>query len=266
MYKAFYSLSRTPFTKEIKAEEAYRSALFIETQARLEYLKKTRGMGLLIGEPGAGKTFAVRAFAATLNPALYQVIYFPMSTGSVSDFYRGLAQGLGEEPKTRKVDLFRQIQHAIESRFRERKITPVLILDEMQMAKDVFLNDLSLLFNFQMDAENPFVLLLVGLPHLRDRLGLNQNRPLAQRILMRCKLEAMGKEEVTGYVQHHLKLAGANHPIFTDAAIEAIATRSQGVPRVINLLTTHCLLYGCQMKKEQIDEEVVRYAAEEAGL
>ena len=266
MYKAFYSLSRTPFTKAIKTEEAYKSAMFVETQARLEYLKKTRGMGLLIGEPGAGKTFAVRAFAATLNPALHQAIYFPLSTGSVSDFYRGLAQGLGEEPKTRKVDLFRQIQQAIESRFRERKITPVLILDEMQMSKDVFLNDLSLLFNFQMDSENPFVLLLVGLPHLRDRLGLNQNRPLAQRIVMRCKLETMSKEDVAGYLQHHLKLSGATYSIFTETAIEVIATRLQGVPRVVNQLVTHCLLYGYQMKKEQIDEEIVRHAAEEAGV
>jgi general secretion pathway protein A len=266
MFKSFYSLSRTPFTKEIKAEEAFKSALFVETQARLEYLKKNRGIGLLVGEPGAGKTFAVRAFAATLNPALYQVIYFQLSTGSVSDFYRGLAQGLGEEPKTRKVDLFRQIQQAIESRYKERRITPVLILDEMQMAKDVFLNELSLLFNFQMDSENPFVLLLVGLPYIRDRLGLNQNRPLAQRIVMRSKLEAMNKQEVGAYLQHHLKLAGANYPIFTETAVEAIATRSQGVPRIINQLATHCLLYGCQMKREQIDEEIVRHATEEVGM
>lgn len=266
MYKAFYSLSRTPFTKEIRAEEAYKSTLFVETQARLEYLKKHRGIGLLVGEPGAGKTFAVRAFAATLNPALYQVIYYQLSTGSVIDFYRGLAQGLGEEPKTRKVDLFRQVQAAIESRYRERKITPVLILDEMQMAKDVFLNELSLLLNFQMDAENPFVLLLVGLPYLRDRLGLNQNRALAQRIVMRCKLEAMSRQEVAHYLEHHLKLAGANYPIFSEAAMEAIATRSRGVPRIVNQLATHCLLYGCQMKKEHIDEEIVRHATEEAGL
>ena len=50
------------------------------------------------------------------------------------------------------------------------------------------------------------------------------------------------------------------------AALEAIALRSQGWPRVINTLTTNCLLYGAQLKKEQIDEDIVRMAAEESGL
>lgn len=55
-------------------------------------------------------------------------------------------------------------------------------------------------------------------------------------------------------------------PIFTSTALEAIALRSQGWPRVINTLTINCFLYGAQLKKEQIDEEIVRMAAEESGL
>jgi len=266
MYRPFYSLSRIPFAKEIKSTEAYTSTAFAETTARLEYLKKTRGMGLVVGEPGAGKTFALRAFAESLNPSLYKVIYFPLSTGTVMDFYRGLAAGLGEEPKFRKVDLFHQIQQAVWNFYRERKITPVFILDEMQMAKDVFLGDLSILFNFGMDSVNPFILILSGLPYLLDRLTLNQNRPLFHRIMMRYKVEPLSKDEVAGYIRHHLELAGAKHPIFTDPALEAIASLSRGWPRLVNKLATHCLLYGCQARKEQIDEEVVRLAAEEAGI
>ena len=72
------------------------------------------------------------------------------------DFYRGLALGLGEEPKYRKVDLFRQIQQAIERLYHERRITPVFILDEMHLAKDAFLQDIAILFNFEMDSTNPF--------------------------------------------------------------------------------------------------------------
>ncbi len=77
-------------------------------------------------------------------------------------FYRGLALGLGEEPKYRKVDLFRQIQQAIERLYHERRITPVFILDEMHFAKDAFLQDIAILFNFEMDSTNPFVLMLAG--------------------------------------------------------------------------------------------------------
>jgi type II secretory pathway predicted ATPase ExeA len=266
MYKAFYSLTRAPFSKEIQPKDAYASSSFSESMARLDYLKKTRGIGLLVGEPGAGKTFVLRSFAKSLNPALYKVIYYPLSTGTVMDFYRALAYGLGEEPRTRKVDLFRQIQSAVEISFRERKVTPVFILDEMQMSKDLFLSDIGMLFNFQMDSENPFILILAGLPYLRERLSLNHNRPLAQRLVMRYKMEPMNKEEVAGYIEHHMRWAGATYPVFQESAIEAIASRTSGWSRLVNNLATHCLLYGYQMKKEQIDDEIVRLAAEEIGL
>lgn len=266
MYKAFYSLATEPFAKELKPEQAYASDSFQETQAGFTYLKQTRGMGMVVGEPGAGKTYALRVFSGSLNKALYKVVYFPLSTGSVNDFYRGLAFGLGEEPKTRKVDLFRQIQQAVSSSYFERKVTPVFILDEMQMAKDVFLSDLNLLFNFSMDSSNPYILLLCGLPYLRDRLTLNHNRPLAQRLLLCHQVEPLTKDEVKGYVEHHMSVAGAKHPVFMEEAMEALAVCSKGYPRLINKLAVRALLYGFKQRAEQIHADHVRAAALEYGI
>lgn len=266
MYQAFYSLKIEPFNKDINIKDAFSSKAFKETLARLEYLKKTRGLGVIVGEPGAGKTFALRAFTGKLNPSLFKVIYFTLSTGRVMDFYRGLASGLGEEPYFRKVDLFHQIQNAVLSLFHEKKVTPVFILDEMQLSSNKFLNNLSLLFNFNMDSENPFILILSGLPHLLDRLSLNQNQPLAQRVVIRQKLPPLTKQEVAEYLKHHFKLAGAGYDIFSTNAIEAISQRSRGWPRLVNKLAINCLLLGYQYKRETIDEELVFRACEEAGL
>jgi general secretion pathway protein A len=266
MYKSFYSLAQAPFSKDIRPNDAYPSSDYQGALKALNYLQKSRGIGLLIGDPGVGKTFTLRSFKESLNPSLYHVIYFPLSTGGVMDFYRGLVYGLGEEPKFRKVDLFRQIQHGIERMGQERKVTPVFILDEMHMAKDAFLQDIALLFNFQMDSTNPFILVLAGLPHLKTRLALNHHRPLSQRIIMKYEIQPLPKEEVSGYIEHHMKIAGAKMPIFTEAAKEAIALRSQGWNRVINTLTINSLLFGFQLNKEQIDEEIVRLAIEDTGL
>lgn len=266
MYKSFYSLAKAPFSKDMGSTDAFRSVGYQEALNGLEYLQKSKGIGLMIGDPGVGKTFTLRSFKDSLNPALYHVVYFPLSTGGVMDFYRGLAYGLGEEPQFRKVDLFRQIQQGIERMDQERKVTPVFILDEMHMAKDAFLQDLAILFNFQMDSSNPFILILAGLPHLKTRLNMNHHRALSQRIIMRYQLQPLNKEDIFSYIHHHLKLAGSKIPIFTDTAIEAIALRSQGWPRVINTLTINCLLYGAQLKNEQIDESIVQMAAEESGL
>lgn len=266
MIKAFYSLSTTPFAKENKGLTPYHSESFKETMACFNYMKQVRGIGLIVGDPGAGKTYVLRTFAEGLNQSLYKVVYFPLSTGTVSDFYRGLAFGLGEQPKSRKVDLFRQIQQAIHRLYYDQKITPVFILDEMQMAKDLFLQDLSLLFNFHMDSQNPFILLLCGISYLRERLTLNPHRPLTQRLMVRHQVEALNKEDIKGYIEHHMTSAGAKHPIFTESAIEAISSCTHGYPRLINQLAIHALLYGCQKKLEQIDAEVIRVVAPEFGL
>jgi type II secretory pathway predicted ATPase ExeA len=66
----------------------------------------------------------------------------------------------------------------------------------MQLAPNKFLNDLGIIFNFAMDSQNPFVLILVGLPHFMTKLNLNQNQSLNQRIIMKYHLIPLNKEEV----------------------------------------------------------------------
>lgn len=266
MYRTFYSLSAMPFRKDIDSKQLLSSEAFTEGLARLEYLKNTRGIAVVVGEAGAGKTTLLRRFSESLNPSLFKVVYFPLSTVTVNDFYRGLTLGLGEESKSRKVDMFGQIQQAILNLYHNQKITPVLILDEMQMASNQFLNDISLLFNFTMDSQNPFTLIIAGLSHLMERLKLSHNQSLTQRVVMRYTMRPLSKDEVKQYVEHHLKLAGANHTIFLPQAIEAIASRSRGFPRLINNLATNCLLLGFSQKLEAINEEVVFSVASEAGL
>lgn len=173
MYKTFYSLSQIPFSKEIATSDAFSSSQLQEATSALKYIQSTRGIGLITGEPGAGKTFALRAFKDSLNPSLYYPVYFQLSTGNVMDFYRGLTYELGETPKYQKVQLFRQIQTGIQSMSKDRKITPVIILDGMHLAKDAFLQDIALLFNFEMDSLNPYVLILSGMPHLKIKLRMN---------------------------------------------------------------------------------------------
>jgi type II secretory pathway predicted ATPase ExeA len=266
MFKSFYSLSKRPFDKEIRGKDMFLSISHQEIQARLNYLKDNRGIGLVTGDAGSGKTSSLRAFAASLNPSLYRVVYFPLSTVTVQDFYRGLAFSLGLEAAFRKVDLFHQIQEAIQSLYAEKKTTPVIILDELQLASTHFLSDLHLLFNFSMDSENPFILVLCGLPALATKLSLTHQQPLAQRLIMRYKAPPLTPEETRAYLEHHMSLAGAKHPIFNDNAVGAITTVSRGLPRLVNNLATNALIYGYQKKLELIDEEAIRQAAIELGM
>lgn len=266
MFKAFYSLSAQPFSKEIKSSDMFASSAYQELMARLDYLKDNRGIGMVVGEAGSGKTSALRSFVSSLNPALFKVIYFPLATVTVNDFYRGLAYNLDLEPAFRKIDLFKQIQDAIMNYYVGKKITPFIILDELQLATSSFLSDLHLLFNFSMDAQNPFGMVLCGMPALAMKMSLTHHQPLTQRLIMRYKMPALSKEETKAYINHQMQLAGANYPVFSEAAIESIATVSRGWPRLINSLGTNSLVYGCQKGLKHVDEEAVRLAAIDLGM
>lgn len=266
MYRSYYSLSREPFSKSILSSEIYCSRTSKELIARLEYLKRIRGIALITGEPGAGKTLMLRTFCENLNPSLYKVIYFKMVSLSSNDFYRGLAIESGEEPKHKKIDLFRQIQKSISQHFYERKITPVIILDELQLIRDGILSELSSIFNFGMDSENPFILIFAGLPYIHNKLMLNQHRPLYQRIAAKFKLEALTKTETSEYISHLMKISGSKFNLFSSNAVDSIYSLASGWPRLINQLCTHCLIAGFHSKKDLIDEEIVRIAAEESGI
>jgi type II secretory pathway predicted ATPase ExeA len=266
MFRAFYSLSSRPFDKEIKSKEMFVSASHQELLARMDYLREHRGIGLVVGEPGLGKTSTLRAFASALNTSLFRVVYFQLSTVTVNDFYRGLASSLGLEPAFRKVDLFRQIQETILSLYGEKRVTPVIILDELQLSSSAFLSDLHLLFNYVMDSENPFVLVLCGLAQLAVKLSLTHHQVLSQRVIMRYRMQPLSREECRAYLDHQMRLAGARYPIFTDSAVEAITAVSRGYPRLINNLATTSLVYGFQKSLKEIDEEAVHQASVEIDI
>jgi len=266
MYKAFYSLATKPFGKDISTKDIYQSTCAAEAAARLAYLQRTRGIGLLTGDPGAGKTLAIRTFCEALNPGLYKSMYLPLSTLTVTEFYAAICYALGETPKFRKIDNFKLIQQTILTLYKSRGITPVIVMDEMQLARDAFYQDLSILFNFGMDSETPFILLLVGLPLLSSRLNAAQHRAFNQRILMRYSFDPLSETELAAYIAHQMRVAGANHTVFTEPAVKAIHALTRGWPRSANSLCNSALLAGYSLKKDVIDEEIVRIAAEDAGI
>lgn len=102
---ARYGLEFNPFLKNSK-EILFEGSEYTEAKFRLDYLAKAKGLGLLTGAPGRGKTTLVRSWAATLNPSLYKVIYTSLSTVTVNDFYRNLASSLGAQPSYRKTKIF----------------------------------------------------------------------------------------------------------------------------------------------------------------
>lgn len=264
-YTARYGLEFNPFiknSKEVLVEtQEYKEALF-----RLNYLLSTKGFGLLTGSAGRGKTTAIRNWSSKLNPSLYKVVYSSLSTLTVNDFYRNLAQELGAQPAFRKTDNFKIIQNEINRLALEKRQTPVIIIDEANYISNVVLNDLKMLFNFEMDSKDRAIILLAGLPQLNNTLRLSNHEPLRQRIIMNYNLEGMSKSEGRSYIESKLKGAGCTQTVFDDNALEAILNAANGTPRMINKFCNASLLIGNSSNINIITADTVMQAISDCEL
>lgn len=264
-YISKFGLEFNPFIKNSK-EILVATSEYNEAIIRLNYLAKTRGFGLLTGSAGKGKTTAVRNWSSQLNTSLYRVIYSCLSTLTVQEFYRSLAQGLGVTPAFRKTDNFRIIQGEITRLSLEKKKTPVIIIDEANYVNNAILNDLKMLFNFEMDSRDRAVVLLVGLPQLNSTLSMSAHEPLRQRLVMNYNLDGISKEEAREYISSKLSGAGGDISIFDDNAIEAIINGSDGTPRLISKLCNQSMMIAALSGLKTVNSESVMNAINECEL
>jgi len=266
MFKTYYGLTFDPFTKDTEIKHFYKSKEFKEALNRIEFLKSTKGIGLITGQPGIGKSSLLRYFESTLNPNLYKCVYIPLSTLTVMDFYKALCDGLGIIPAFKKVTMFKQIQEAIYNYSYNKSITPVIILDEAQFLKNAILDDLRIILNFNMDSKDHAILLLVGQTTFINQLQRQNHDALRQRIVVNYYLNGLSKEEVKEYISSKLAFAGCHEPLFNDDAFELLFSCTNGLLRPLNTIARLCLISGAAKQTRSIDSEIVFNAQKEANL
>jgi len=259
-------MSFNPFDKDIDVKYLYETEDLKSIKSRLEYLKSNKGLGLFTGESGLGKTVAIRDFCCKLNPNLYKVMYISMSTITVLEFYKAIAYELGLEAKMRKIDIFKQIQEEVIRLVRDKKITPILIIDEAQYLKTDILNDLKILLNYEMDSKNYLTLILIGQPILISILNRNIHEAIRQRIIVSYSYSGLTKDEMNEYIDTRLLLCGSDKNIFNDNAREALFSGCNGIIRKLNSLIVKSLIIGCNKQVQAIDNNITLEAYNEISL
>ena len=263
MYLAHFGFTHYPFDRPLQPDELYASAAAREAQARLNHLIELRGIGLITGEVGSGKTTVCRQLSAALHPGLYRLCYVPLSTGNVLDMYKAIAWQLGLPIERNRASAYRAIHTEVSRLTLETKIHPVLVVDEAHHLRNDVLEDLRLLTNYAMDTEHRLCLILVGLTELRRRLSMAVHESLTQRIVVRYHLAGLTREELPAYLTHRLQLAGSTLPIFEPAAVEALYQATQGLPRKVNRAAHYALSAAALAKTRQVSAEHIACALEE---
>ena len=263
MYRVFYGLKKSVFSKEINTQNLFIHDSLKELQGRLDYMKKYRGLMLVTGGPGTGKTTALRYFVDQINHDHFMPVYIPLSTVAIGDFYKQLNDKLNGEHLSTKSLLFKSIQERILHYSVQLNKVPVIMIDEAHLLKNDNFYELQIISNFNMDSLDPALFILIAQSHLNDRLNRTILEAFNQRINMKFSLNPLSLKESQMYIQHHLKIAGASDNLFNDNAYKALFNLTGGVIRKIGHLVIKTLSLGAVNKKHSLTEEDVLCAPKE---
>ena len=264
VYLEYYGLKEAPFDLTPNPRFLFFSAKHREAFNHLLYgIRERKGFVQLTGEVGAGKTTVCRAILKELGDRFATALILnPMP--ETDPLLRAVAMEFGLNPKG--LDRFETLsalnQFLIELLYQGRDA--VLIIDEAQSLTPALLEQVRLLSNLETDDRKLLQIVLMGQPELRDRLNDPQLRQLRQRITVRFHLRALQRAELWPYIQHRLRVAGADgHPAFTLGALWRIYRYTKGIPRLVNAVCDKCLLAGFVHKRRCVDYRLAAIAVRE---
>lgn len=257
MYESFYGLKEKPFSIQPDPDFLYMGKRHSLAYTVLQYAVQNRaGFAVICGDIGCGKTTLVRRL---LNEVDEQV-----TVGLVTNTHPDLddltewimlAFGLPYDGMS-SIARYDTFQRFLIEEYRKGH-RAVLIIDEAQNLSAPAMESLRMLSNINADKDQLLQMILVGQPQLRDMLLRPELTQFAQRIAADFFIPPLTSVEVDDYIQHRLKVAGRERPLFTPLATAKIARATGGVPRSINILCEMVLVYGFAAGANLIDVQLI---------
>jgi general secretion pathway protein A len=261
MYTAFFGLREKPFALSPDPRYLFLSEAHREALAHLLYgIEQGEGFIAVTGEVGTGKTTLCRTLLKRLGPTT-EVAYVLNPTLSPVELLQEVNGELGLPVAGRSQrELHEQINDFVLARRRERRRV-LLIIDEAQDLARETLEQVRLLSNLETDTQKLLQIILIGQPELDVMLESPGLRQLRQRITVHWRLRPLSAAETREYVNHRLQVAaGADCALFSAAALREIHRRSEGIPRLTNVLCERALLAAYADQLAEVDRTLVRRA------
>ena len=263
MYLNYWHFKEKPFENAIDPRFIYYSPQHKEALMRLFYtVSANKGIGVLTGELGSGKTLLTKVLFNKLNQqAVYKIASI---INPVLSFYglikEVILQAGGEIPEQIEKEEYFRLLEEVTTNLKERGQRLVIIIDEAQLIQDNHtFGQLRLLYNYQKDKEFLITLILVGQPELKEKI--KQNPAFAQRVNLSYHLRELNSSEVEGYIRHRCRVAGGGCP-FNQKSIQEIFVISGGIPRKINLICELALLQAFHLRLQGINQEIIKNVSE----
>jgi type II secretory pathway predicted ATPase ExeA len=196
-------------------------------------LRIKRGLFLLMGEIGTGKTTLCRYLQRTL-PSGFRFGQISNPFVSPREFEEQIQRELGLAEEASRRDFFRTLGEHLFAEHRAGR-TVVLLIDEGHLISLELFDHILILSNIQHDGVHLLQIILAGQPELQEILKRPRFASLNQRISTRIFLTGLNRLETGAYINHRLSLVPTRIPVaFGEDALTAVWKGSGGIPRLIN--------------------------------
>jgi general secretion pathway protein A len=260
VYQDFYGLHELPFELVSHRRFLFFTARHREALRHLEHgLLSSRGITVLLGEAGTGKTTLLRACVESERCRHLRCVHLQNPTLTRNEFIQMLAVEfeLGPEAATSKTILLRTLESALRDA-RTRGQVMALVIDEAQGLSDELLGEVRLLANMETVTEQLLPVVLAGQPELATRLNQPGLLELKQRVALRCEIAPLDLRETAAYIMWRIRTAGSDAEMpFTREAVSLIHESSRGIPRTINVMCDNALLSGFALGRKLVDRKIV---------
>jgi len=270
MYLRYFGLNEAPFSITPDPAFVFLSPRHRDALAHLMYGIGKGGSGgfvQLTGEVGTGKTTLCRCLLEQIPEGTHIALLLnPLVTPR--ELLAAISEELGIDVRE-SIDSTRLLVDGL-NRFllaaHDRGERVVVVIDEAQNLSPEALEQVRLLTNLETSKEKLLQIVLLGQPELRELLQRRTLRQLAQRITARYHLSPLGPKDTHLYIRHRMQVAGAQRNPFRRGAMNALYQRSQGIPRLINIIADRSLISAFAKERMDVTAAMVHEAANEVQL
>jgi general secretion pathway protein A len=261
MYNAYFGFSESPFENNLNQRFLFLSDSHKEVLAALYYfIKDKKGLALVGGDVGTGKTMLINSFIALLPSQIHSIT---ISNPHVSnlELVRFIAKDLGiAVQKENVLELIEKTKGALIAA-RQQGRDYLLIIDEAQVLSNENLEQIRLLSNIEIPEGKLLQILLVGQYEMSQKIDSDDMRQLRQRININRCLFPLTQAETFAYIDHRLQAAGSSFQArFAENCVKMVHDLTGGVPRNINLLCDNALFICMTEGLKKVNPQILKKA------
>jgi len=238
-----FKLAEDPFRNEPLLRFLFESRQQQEVLRRVDRaVRQAKGLCVLIGDVGSGKTMAVRQLFENLEEEVFEASMMVVLNGAAdaSWMLTRFAKQLGiEEPASERESLIADVYERL-AIIREDGRHAVLIIDDAQaLASPETLAEVCGILKLEYEDRRLLSLVLAGTPQLDEALA--SNPILAHRVDVKVHLAPLEPETAAAYLAHRVRVAGGDPALLEAAAVAALHTYGRGIPGLMNTLADNAL-------------------------